>query len=151
METEDQDMTGTWTLEPFQKRSVIVQEDLVLKSPLPHLTVNGQVPKPSNQNLSHQHFPRPTLLPYLIKVWLNLRLERQIWALSPVCLLGYCAIKTFLSAEDYCLGIWPFSAQRATSLFARLQQQRRGLGHRQPGAWPRVQFLSHAEPKHQAA
>lgn len=32
-----------------------------------------------------------------------------------------------------------------------LQQQSRGLEHRQPGAWPRIQFLSHAEPKHQAA
>lgn len=59
-----QDTSRTWP-EPqcqnsFRSGGSAVQEDLLLKP----LTINGQVPKPFEENLSCKHFCMPALLPH---------------------------------------------------------------------------------------
>lgn len=55
-EQKDWDMTRTWTPEPFQKQRVGCPRRIWCWSPLPYLTINGQVPKLSNQKLDHWYF-----------------------------------------------------------------------------------------------
>ena len=82
---------------PFRSEESLSRK--MLKLPLPHLTVNDQVPKPSNRNQPCQHFCKTTYPPLTHQSSWSPRPGRQIWALPPLCLLANTAIKLFVISK----------------------------------------------------
>lgn len=70
------------------------------------------------------YFSAPLPLILLYHKYLTQQLMgREIWALFPVSLFGFPAIKPFLSAIDHCLGIWSFHCADGNSPLVPLQSE----------------------------
>lgn len=77
---------------PFWNNGSAVPEELLLKSPSPHLIINGWVPKPFSENL-------PCSNALTLKAWPNPRSGKmQMWTIPPVSLPADLEIRSFLKS-----------------------------------------------------
>lgn len=94
--------TRTWPepecLNLFRSNRSIAQEDLVLKSPLPYLTINGQIPKPSN-HLPHQCFHIPDHSPLTYKNLTESQMSETDWEFGLLAKLVVLSLKLFLFSK----------------------------------------------------
>lgn len=104
----------------FRSEGSAVQEDLALKPPLPHLTINGQVPKPSNRNQPCQHFHKPTRPPLTHKSLMEPQVRETDLSSASCLFAGQPCNKILCYLKNYCQHIGFYVLQAANPLLGNI-------------------------------